>query len=154
MTSVQSPAPHECTLHTLCSQAYTHFFGPATTHPLNKNKLMGFHSVFMDNTWAHDLGFYWSFSAMKALVRGIPVREATKNANKREFLGLGKRIQPSKQQQNQGLTPLCCFRPQNSTHQIFLSHHWHHQHEKSHWQQQASPYPFLQLPWVLSALQY
>jgi len=69
---------------------------------------MGFHDVFMNNTWSHDLGFYWSWSEaqkgaedkgqIKALVGGLPVREATKNANKREFIGLGERIQPSTRQ--------------------------------------------------------
>jgi len=44
---------------------------------------MGFHDVFMDNTWAHDLGFYCSFSEaqkgakdggqIKALVGWLPV---------------------------------------------------------------------------------
>jgi len=43
---------------------------------------MGFHYVFMDETWAYDLGFYWSWSeaqkgakdmgTIKALI--VPVR--------------------------------------------------------------------------------
>jgi len=72
----------------------------------------------MDNIWSCDLGFYCSLSEaqkgaedkeqIKALVGQLPVREATKNANKREFIGLEERIQPSTQQRNQGLT-LCCL---------------------------------------------
>jgi len=49
---------------------------------------MGFHVVFMDNTWAHDMGFYCSFSEaqigandrgqIKALLGGMPVRDGKK----------------------------------------------------------------------------
>jgi len=81
---------------------------------------MGFHGVFMDIIWSHMAwAFICSFSEaqkgaedmgqIKALIGQLPVREATKNANKREFIGLEEIIQPSTQQQNQGLTPLCCL---------------------------------------------
>jgi len=57
------------------------------TGPLNENKLMGFYGVFMDSTWAHDLGFYWSWSEaqkgakdmgqIKAPVGGLPMTKAS-----------------------------------------------------------------------------
>jgi len=37
----------------LRSLAYTHFFWASDHGPLNENKVMGFHGVFMDNTWAN-----------------------------------------------------------------------------------------------------
>jgi len=53
---------------------------------IHSTKLMGFHGVFMDNTWAHEMGFYCSFSEaqkgaedkrqIKALLGGMPVRVA------------------------------------------------------------------------------
>jgi len=61
------------------------FFWAGRHGPLNENKVMGFHGVFMDKTWSHDLGFYWSHSEaqkgtedkgqIKALVGGLPVTE-------------------------------------------------------------------------------
>jgi len=50
---------------------------------------MGISGVFMNNTWSHDLGFYWSWSEaqkgandkgqIEALVGGLPVTQDTKN---------------------------------------------------------------------------
>jgi len=63
------------------------FFWAGHHGPLNANKLMGFHGVFMDSTWAHDLGFYWPQSEaqkgagdkgpIKALVGGLPMTTAS-----------------------------------------------------------------------------
>jgi len=50
---------------------------------IHSTKLMGFHDVFMDNSWSHYKGFYCSLSEaqrgaedrgqIKALVGGMPV---------------------------------------------------------------------------------
>jgi len=45
--------PHECTLRSLCSQAYTHFFWAGHHGPLNENKLMVFSWTILGHmTWA------------------------------------------------------------------------------------------------------
>jgi len=36
----QSRGPYECTLHSLCSQAYTHFFGPVFGRHKNHSKIL------------------------------------------------------------------------------------------------------------------
>jgi len=68
--------------HTLQLGLHSPFLGQQPC-PLNENKLMGISGVFMNNTWSHDLGFYWSWSEaqkgandmgqIKALVGGLPV---------------------------------------------------------------------------------
>jgi len=73
----------------------------------------------MDISWALYKGFYCSLSEaqkgaedkgqIKAQLGRLPATGASKNENKREFIGLEEISKPSTQQQNQGLTPLCCL---------------------------------------------
>jgi len=76
--------PHMSALCTHpAARPYTPFFWAGHYSPLNENKLMGISGVFMNNTWSHDLGFYWSWSEaqkgaedmgqIKALGEGLPV---------------------------------------------------------------------------------
>jgi len=83
---------------------------------IQPTKFTGFHGVSMDISWAHYKGFYCSLSEaqkgaedkgkIKAQLGGMPATKATKNENKREFIGLEEISKPST---HQGLTPLCCL---------------------------------------------